>query len=855
MYYTKLSLSIAGCALAVAVQSWGTFAQEIDDDAGTALTEPCVLWKQGHDPTDEGDNSLWKHEIVCQVWKSTDHGLRSRELSIEVNDAHRRLTENHDITSGSTTLFADGAMVNWSQYTLWIPDDATLQLATNTDTNPSKLFHIDTDPNSVHRRTQTTPKAKTHGEKVILTVRVNGNDVKSIEAEEMRMRMFGSKLNDDNSIINNSGPDDWQDGTELKNVLAAMNRCSAGELTVKMAPDFSPQNSSLPKIQKGLIELNLPQPLDGMPQMELMRTVEPWLKEYLKENGLSTRDYDHIAYALPNNTTEWDGAKGYASMGGAKSVYQSKYFIHSTLMHELGHNFGFDHSNAKLKLKDGTCFMGYGINKACKYEVNYGMSCYNVAKYYFAEWFSERHARTSPLDELSWEGYIAGIASYEADADENPILLRITGNSTVEYTVGLNTATGRNAAVCTYRDRVVVYRVLTQGKKYSFIVAELGAGESFKDPDWDTRGLNIYVNDIETTGEPLANITVYATCSTNSDCQNDDPCDGKGEVCNEGRCVAGSPPDCEAPSAAPSRFCLDSPLLMLENKGNGVAKGPISVVFDVSIHKGMFIKTLYLHLKQDVSHIVTVYTKENTYVDANFDYLTYLSDITQWNLIVNKTAMVGAGDVPMEPFYIDANTTQAFFVTVEKDVNDGGLGTVKYKDNDDQFGDAIQSNDDMSLHSGIKVGGIFGEIKPNKMSNQPYFIRGVVKYHVCDMDKPSKTPAPSAQITTSPSPSYEPPSSNEPTTKGSNEPSVLIEPSKPPSNYPSIKPTPDISSCPKQCYDKVDEAYDFALDGVMKQFRKEKKKCEGDEACENAAKVTKRKNLKIIEPFEGIGNP
>jgi len=697
-------------------------AVKIDNDVITALTEPCVLIEQDYFPFPENerpddDQFLWKDQILCQVSKETDQGITTRYLTFEGNKACHHLARTHEVTSGLTKFFTANATINWTSGVLHVPDKA--------------IFDISNAPSPVEggvasKRQLSSTHDYANGVKKVLAVRVSGSDAESLEADEIRMRWFGklSVASTDFERRFGSKPN----GTPFLNIAANVERCTAGTNIFEM-PEDTFDDSGNPIIVGGVVDMYFDEITAGQDHSILSDKAQAKLFDEL---GVVKSDFGHIAFIVPNGMKNWPGA-AYASKPGWRSIYQENSFRHMVIMHEVGHNFGFDHSNSQVEESDGTCSIGYGITKACQEKDTYGNNCYNVAKYSQVGWFPDAHALTSPLDEPYWEENLIGLGDYEKDVEGSPVLLRIIGNSTNDYFIGFNRASGINEGTCTFVDKVVVYRkggIVNDKRAYSTIIASLGAGEMHSLPDWDSsRELNIIVNSIDTTSDPaVANLKVFATCNSDSDCNNDYYCDGE-ETCVNNMCIFGEPVYCAEPTASPTRFCLDSPLLSLEQKTGGSTPNDVISMFDIDTMSDMFLTAMFVKLKKSKTHTVTIYTKGGSHVG-------YEVDASAWTVIVDGIILSAEDDtiIQLTPLFVTKDTTHAFLVHVSS-LDKGGLAMGK--DTTAAIGDEKISDEHMSMKWGQRING-FPFAIDNKGSLFPHIMSGTFFYNVCDSTAASK---------------------------------------------------------------------------------------------------------------------
>lgn len=470
---------------------------------------------------------------------------------------------------------------------------------------------------------------------------------------------------------------------------------------------------------------------------------------------------DLILFCVPHNAIGWNGRAGYAVMGGWKSVYRNNYCLNQgTVMHELGHNLGFGHGG---KQPDG--WMGGSCGKT---------QLYNAPDSFRLGWYEgqDRHKVIFPLDELYWEGDIIGFADYQLNTTGPPVVVQIQGNATNDWYVSFNRIKGINWGHCLEDQLVKIHYkkhpVTQMGITYGLDLA-IKDGETRVENTWDTRPLNIVVKSINNTTEPWsANIKIFATCFSDDDCDNGEPCDGEERCGGDGACMEGTPIFCEAPTTAPTKFCLDSPVEELENSGkiSGGSYSPYpitGVVFDVQANDDVFVDAMSPTLKKDQYYNVTIYTKAGSFVG-------YDNSISEWTGLVDGV-VVQNEEISFEPVFIDGGTTQSFFIFVERIAESGALTVLKH---DVNLGDVVVSGKHMHILGGIRKDGLFG----SDTKGGVFSMSGFLHYHACG-EKPSVSPS----ISMIPSSSHAPSESFVPTFR----PSVSLLPSE--SLLPSTLPT------------------------------------------------------------------
>ncbi len=114
----------------------------------------------------------------------------------------------------------------------------------------------------------------------------------------------------------------------------------------------------------------------------------------------------------------------------------------------------------------------------------------------------------------SWRGNIIGVADYNNNPSNSPIILKLETGGGSDYFVSFNRDTGINADVQQAHDQVTVYQVSNgDGVSYSksMLKAALSSGRSATIENWRRSGkdLTIKVHSINTSSSPgYANVQI-----------------------------------------------------------------------------------------------------------------------------------------------------------------------------------------------------------------------------------------------------------------------------------------------------------------------------------------------------------
>jgi len=713
------------------------------------MVEPCLLFVEVSSP-EPGSNDVDPDTVFCEV---TDSAGISRDFDFEGDDRWKFAT--HEVESGSTTLFAPGITLDLQKRRIYVPADAVPDFGTGVS-----LFQEAYDDGEDLYSGRNAKNA--NGTLEVLLVAIVGTGPKD--------HLVDTYANISDQLFGILG--------DTTNLAAQMSACSYQRL------NYIP--STNPHATDGIIEINLGrtliQTVNNTNYIESRYEAEAILRELIGELPGSHR---HIIYAFPKGMAGWTAAAN-AAGGGWRSQFNTPYYVRlGTLMHELGHNLGFSHSwkgdsISGYEYGDGTGYMG---KSGCQPNPMNTQQCYNGMKSWMVDWYMDRQLSIHPLEDPVWQEDLVGVVDYQKDGPL--VTLRILGNSTHHYFVSYNRKVGINQDVCEQGEEVIIhYRTPNDNSRASYKVGHLKEGESFVDKNWDPeRPLNIVFDSLDSsTAVWKPNVKVFATCHSDADCDNGEPCDGE-ETCGEdGECIPGTPIFCAEPSAAPTQFCLDSSLLSLEQSGGKMQNTNVGNVFDFDARTDMYLRSMKLKVKTQKAHIITVYAKEGSYVGKE-------GEESAWTTIADAVPLaVGVKTVDVSPYFVNGGTTHALYVHVAA-VDDGnvylygGLNMNKAGP-DDAFLDVIAFDDHLSIKWGLKIKNApFSEVA--SVANIPYAMVGTMYYNVCG-EKPSMSPS----LSMIPSKSNVPTESKRPSTNPSisSHPSESFLPSMSPSHFCQVNP-------------------------------------------------------------------
>jgi len=256
----------------------------------------------------------------------------------------------------------------------------------------------------------------------------------------------------------------------------------------------------------------------------LSEDVEDYVTDQLSRNGFDPLDYNKVIYVLPA-VVNFKGSAAYAYLNGYLSVFLDNYAsMQYVLMHEIGHNLGHHHSGGGFSdYGDDSCMMGTQI-----YAKNAPRSCFNGAKSWWFNWYSDRHTVVTPtkksmiLHLLSIDDYLNG----QANSDDQYTIARIVESDENDLFVMYNRAEGVNSEVAGHRDQVTIVR--QQGStSQSWLEAGLDGSNSseWTKSNWNDSGHTLVVQVCKrVAGTPdYARVVIYLRDINDLSCGSDSP--------------------------------------------------------------------------------------------------------------------------------------------------------------------------------------------------------------------------------------------------------------------------------------------------------------------------------------------
>jgi hypothetical protein len=277
--------------------------------------------------------------------------------------------------------------------------------------------------------------------------------------------------------------------------------CSKGRLTIQPAADNYANG-----IRNGVMEVTPPSDICSK------SWVAAWNDLPISSSARNLADL--IMIVLPS-CVNFQGAAAWGETPGKATWYQGKEVAYPIVqVHELGHNFGHQHSGkGDVSYADGTCSMG---NRGGWSDEGTKM-CFNGAKTWFFGWFSDYH-ETVTLSSSSYSGTLIGASEMNWS---DTIIVKILAeyrNTDTDLYVWFNRATGGNAYVTDNADQVVITEQSGM-RQLSAWKAGLSAGQQWS-TSWNYKTLVVKVCGISTSsGSPRkADIVIAYSGSSALNC-------------------------------------------------------------------------------------------------------------------------------------------------------------------------------------------------------------------------------------------------------------------------------------------------------------------------------------------------
>ncbi|KAL9187280.1 hypothetical protein ACHAXT_001383 [Thalassiosira profunda] len=217
--------------------------------------------------------------------------------------------------------------------------------------------------------------------------------------------------------------------------------------------------------------------------------------------------FDHVVFVLAECFPVGTDCRfeAYAFVNYWLSVFvRDNYKFPAVQMHEIGHNLNLAHSGGLDggTYSDHTCLMGNPL-----WEDNLGK---NFQMNRSGGWYANRHIawyRSGTIGGTSWSGRLVGVAEYNRNPADHPIVLKLETGKAADWFVGFNRAVGANAHNVEADNHVTIYKVTAgEGAQYSqsFLKGKLRKGQCLVVTNWRKTGhdLVITAHDINTAVTP-----------------------------------------------------------------------------------------------------------------------------------------------------------------------------------------------------------------------------------------------------------------------------------------------------------------------------------------------------------------
>ena len=148
------------------------------------------------------------------------------------------------------------------------------------------------------------------------------------------------------------------------------------------------------------------------------------------------------------------------------------------------------------------------------YSDDVGKMCWNAAKTWQIGWYDSNKIIIDPKAQQFWSGTIVGIADFDNNPDQYPVVVKIeTGTSTDQF-INFNRAKGVNSQNDEADNEVTIVETGSNGEGYSqsYLKAHLVQGEVYTYVNWAGTGQNLVVTanviNISTGSTDYAEVTV-----------------------------------------------------------------------------------------------------------------------------------------------------------------------------------------------------------------------------------------------------------------------------------------------------------------------------------------------------------
>ena len=283
------------------------------DDDRRFQEEPCQLQLQLYEPEEDIPGRTDLTELVC-ILQGQDQRPGFAEDVVTLKGFVVTEEMEHQASLNEYSFYQPGAVIDYKSGTL-IPSIAgsapggpegdfkspiqTFDVSFSGKRYDASPSSTDSDTNNVFRQARFRPSLLNFGARSVLVVRVFN--------ETMKTDISVSDLQNDWFIDDSS-------------LTTQMRDCSAGQEVFQAAQG--------PDIQGGVTDLYVSGPI-----------TMPSVRNFLAEQVPQYRDFQHVAFCMPQGTMNYGGA---GNPNSWHSYYHGGYCRAITAqMHEIGHNLGF----------------------------------------------------------------------------------------------------------------------------------------------------------------------------------------------------------------------------------------------------------------------------------------------------------------------------------------------------------------------------------------------------------------------------------------------------------------------------------------------------------------------------------
>jgi hypothetical protein len=132
------------------------------------------------------------------------------------------------------------------------------------------------------------------------------------------------------------------------------------------------------------------------------------------------------------------------------------------------------------------------------YQDDIGAMCWNPAKSWQIGWYGSNRKTIDPRQGSgTWSGTIVGIANYDTNPEDYPVIIKIETGTGADQFIGFNRAMGVNRHNDEADDEVTIVETSGGGggesAAQSYLKAHLVQGEEYVYPNWDDSGMNLII--------------------------------------------------------------------------------------------------------------------------------------------------------------------------------------------------------------------------------------------------------------------------------------------------------------------------------------------------------------------------